>query len=615
MVHIGDFGATFCRDRLQAATTGIQLRLRLCGMALIAVVMVVASAYGQSPSEVLMPPLPHQTRLKLQNNPEALREFMSRLPSVLSEPRPMLRTDPTSPWQPLTNPLNFKPGNPLLLTDGTVIVHKHVPVVKSGNMAIIAATPDWWRLTPDVNGNYVNGTWSQIASMPSGYAPLFFASAVLNDGRVIVEGGEFNYDNMGNVVENDTTRGAIYDPLGNSWKSVPPPSGWTTIGDAASAVLPDGTFMLANARTQQQALLNKINLNRASKNCGDDPLYGNCSIWTSTGRAKVDSNSEEGWTLLWDGSLLTVDTQNCNKNSERYLPWLGAWISAGATVQQLADCDSKEIGPQVLRPDGTVIVFPVSSENVPIGLFHSQAANQPLLASDQISQAVDQTVQVTVSRGSGPWAVGKKIPAIDGQNYTLKDAPAALLPSGNVLFAASPLGASDKFISPTHFFEIEYGTNNITQVADPDEFWAMHTSSYTWNFLVLPTGQILVCDLQGGNIWVYTSSSNPRIPNQAWAPFIAATDEIIGSGLNYKVYGRQFNGLSQGAAYGDDQQAATNYPLVQIVNWKTGHVFYARTFDHSTMGIGPNKKADTNFTVPTASRIETGLCSIGQAGR
>jgi hypothetical protein len=24
----------------------------------------------------------------------------------------------------------------------------------------------WWRLTPDNNGNYINGTWTQLASLP-----------------------------------------------------------------------------------------------------------------------------------------------------------------------------------------------------------------------------------------------------------------------------------------------------------------------------------------------------------------------------------------------------------------------------------------------------------------
>jgi len=39
----------------------------------------------------------------------------------------------------------------------------------------------------------VNGTWLQLASLPPGYSPLYFASAVLPDGRLIVEGGEFNF--------------------------------------------------------------------------------------------------------------------------------------------------------------------------------------------------------------------------------------------------------------------------------------------------------------------------------------------------------------------------------------------------------------------------------------
>jgi hypothetical protein len=36
-------------------------------------------------------------------------------------------------------------------------------------------------------------------------------------------------------------------------------------------------------------------------------------------------------------------------------------------------------------------------------------------------------------------------------------------------------------------------------------------------------------------------------------------------------------GLSQAAAFGDEYQTATNYPLVRITNPATGHVFYAKT--------------------------------------
>ena len=66
-------------------------------------------------------------------------------------------------WIPLVNQPNPILGlsNPLLLTDGTVIAHE-------------ACGSTWWRLRPDPSGSYVNGTWKRIASLPAGYAPLYF---------------------------------------------------------------------------------------------------------------------------------------------------------------------------------------------------------------------------------------------------------------------------------------------------------------------------------------------------------------------------------------------------------------------------------------------------------
>jgi hypothetical protein len=350
----------------------------MVGLALVLLTVVTGGAYGQSARETLMrhpemlrqhPPLSYPMSQYLRNNPEASRNLTSPVAPPSSETgqaplavpfenAPAPKSDPASPWQLLTNPLGRIPcgsdtfltcnaSNPLLLTDGTVIVH--ISETLSVNPLTVRETPYWWRLTPDINGSYLNGTWSPIASLPIGYAPRFFASAVLPDGRVIVEGGEYN--NPGGEVR--TNLGAIYDPIANKWTSVSPPSGWFHIGDAQSVVLPDGTFMLANAVTKEQALLNAGSLN-----------------WTPTGSGKFDSNNEEGWTLLWNGDLLTVDAYvpipgvfpgGCDTNSERYLTSVGSWITAGSTIQQLPDCSgpnlSYELGPQVLRPDGTVIAF------------------------------------------------------------------------------------------------------------------------------------------------------------------------------------------------------------------------------------------------------------------
>src|SRR2546421_12584271 len=85
-------------------------------------------------------------------------------------------------WTPLNHQPNFSASTALLLTDGTVMVHD-------------AGAQNWWKLTPDATGSYINGTWSQLASLPAGYSPLYYASAVLRGGRVIVMGGEYNFFN------------------------------------------------------------------------------------------------------------------------------------------------------------------------------------------------------------------------------------------------------------------------------------------------------------------------------------------------------------------------------------------------------------------------------------
>src|SRR5262245_1416961 len=56
-------------------------------------------------------------------------------------------------------------------------------------------------------------------------------------------------------------------------------------------------------------------------------------------------------------------------------------------------------------------------------------------------------------------------------------------------------------------------TNTISQVEDTWD--AGHITSYQWNFLVLPTGQILVCETDFNNIWIYTPSGEAR---RRWAP-------------------------------------------------------------------------------------------------
>jgi hypothetical protein len=159
--------------------------------------------------------------------------------------------------------------------------------------------------------------------MPAGYNPLYFGSAVLPNGKFIVEGGEYNA-----CTAVWTTLGAIYNPNTNTWTAMAPPAGWTTIGDAQSAVLPNGKFMLANCCTTDEAIL----------------TLGTPPTWAATGTGKADINDEEGWTLLPGGKILTVDANNgANPStSEIYNPATGAWTAGPSVGVQLEDPSSHE---------------------------------------------------------------------------------------------------------------------------------------------------------------------------------------------------------------------------------------------------------------------------------
>jgi hypothetical protein len=95
-----------------------------------------------------------------------------------------------------------------------------------------------------------------------------------------------------------------------------------------------------------------------------------------------------------------------------------------------------------------------------------------------------------------------------------------------------------------------------------------------------------------------------------WQPTIKSAPTSVSPGVpNYLITGTQFNGLSEGAAYGDDFQDATNYPLIRIVNNATGHVFYCKTHDHSTMGVATGStRVSTRFDV--SANVEPGASKL-----
>jgi hypothetical protein len=322
-------------------------------------------------------------------------------------------------WTKIKTPPSVSVGAMLLLTDGRVLVHSEPNCSGcTGNYA------DWYTLTPDNTGSYINGTWTQVATLPGSYAPLFFGSAVLPDGKVVITGGEYNcpHSDCSGVWQ---SLGALYDPVANTWSATTPPTK-SNIGDAQSVVLPDGTWMIAECCAI------------AFGNSTFPVYYSfNESTLTFTDLAsstdgKNDDFDEEGWNLLPNNLVLTVDAYTSNTvltgtNSETYNSTTNTWTTAGSTIKQLWDsnCDkgggSFELGPAVLRPDGTVFAT---------GASDCEAGHTAVYDSS-----------------TGVWSAGPDFPNKDAAN----DAPAALEITGNVIVEASAY--SGTFSAPANFYE------------------------------------------------------------------------------------------------------------------------------------------------------------------
>ncbi len=82
-------------------------------------------------------------------------------------------------------------------------------------------------------------------------------------------------------------------------------------------------------------------------------------------------------------------------------------------------------------------------------------------------------------------------------------------------------------------------------------------------------------------------------------PFITTiTPNADGS---YHLTGALLNGISEGAAYGDDWQMNSNYPIVRLTD-AAGNVHYARTFNWSSTSVMTGTTPET-----TEFRLPAGL--------
>jgi hypothetical protein len=546
---------------------------------------------------------------------------------VLARPSPGIAQS----WTALRNLAPDFAGTMMLLTDGSVMVQ--------GYSAIIGATSfdgsNWMRLAPDATGNYINGTWSNLASMST--PRLYFASRILTSGKVWVLGGE--YAGAGLPATWSPT-GEVYDPLTNTWSGIasyPPEPGCPMVngvtpracfGDDPSMLLPGGLILAGD-------LVN-----------GTPHLYNIATNTWSTAGSKVyaDQSVEEAWVKLPDGTILTYDlfrsVNTGGQYAEKYDPVSNTWSSASPSdgtafgfIPQLSSAAVDfELGPLVRLQDGRILalgatghtaLYTVSSNTWAAGpdimgtlscgprIFGADDAPAALLPSGHVLFAADAGPNLITSSGnttSGSniitnipstscftvgWAVtGTGIPS--GARITSVDSATQIHISSNA--TATNAGVTVRFggvfSNPTQLFDFDPATSTISPaspaLADQN---LPGGPAFRTRMLVLPTGQVLFND-SSRQLHVYTpgGAANPAV-----RPSITTITYSAGV---FTLGGKQLNGQSAGSAYGDDVESDENFPIIRLRS-ASGQMFYARTTNWSTTGVATGSTPETvNFTLP-----------------
>ncbi len=468
------------------------------------------------------------------------------------------RAVPAGTWTPLVHAPVDQIGTMMLLPDGTVLAQGQGATPPG----LAGASLKWYKLTPDASGSYINGTWSAVAQMH--LARLYYGSNILPDGRVLVVGGEYSGNRS---QQNWTNTGEIYDPVANAWTRIAnfPQA---EFGDDPTEVLPDGRVLAGYLSGPQTYIY--------------DPAT---NTWVATPGSKtsfVENSDEESWVKLPDGTILTYDIYASFFGAfqgELYTPSTGRWTTVNTLSQTskpgiLSDPNTGfELGPSFVLPDGRAF-------------FLGGGAQDPVTG-----EIYANTAYYTPSTRT--WSAGPVIPNRLGAD----DAPGAMLPNGHILFAADHI-VPTYFTGPTQVFEFDPTAvpPNLpyTDVTPTSSVIDLTGPAYPTRMLVLPTGQVLMSN-GFQQLAVYTPMGNP---NNTWRPTIAGiTSDGHGT---YTLNGTQLNGISEGAAYGDDAEMATNFPLVRLTA-TNGRVYYGRTFNWSDTGVaspGSTTPETTQFTLP-----------------
>lgn len=668
-------------------------------------------------------------------------------------PTPLQATPPS--WTAVKKPAPGHAGTMLLLTDGTVMVQ--------------GPRNTWMRLTPDSSGSYIDGAWSTIA--PMSIPRLYYASQVLPNGKVWVEGGEYSGTGL---VKNDSATGEIYDPIDNRWSrsaTFPNQPNCTSLyefggaiakgspvvkGLLSTAFLRSGWYVLGpgipeypqvphDTRILSIDSISQIHLNANATLTGTTQMrfaalaYGNTTAKSShiTG-IQSTAGFQPGWYVF--GTNIPFDAQITAVNSPHEItissPATGSAQDVKLSIEVVVKpkaCMGDDVsillsGGRILAgdifsnttysydiatnlwslaaykvygssgeqtyvklQDGSVLTYDIIKSivanegyaeiyNPTTNLWSSASPGDgtahgtlPLLTIRNIEEIgpalrlLDGRIFLIGGNGftalynpaTNTWSAGPSVRARLGPSpifYVADDAPAAILPSGHVIFA------SDAGLGIASTGTIEVGSPVVSDIPLPaadqvQKGWVVSGSgipngttiksvsaaarsvTLTANVTATATDEAISFGGPYSNPTVLfdfdpstdkvaplsPASPDPTLPyfsayvyrmlmlptgqllmddstNQLWictssgaAPsrYLPKVTAVAHvSGDEYKLTGTQISGQSAGASYGDDAQMDENYPIIRLVS-STQKVYYARTTHWSSTDVGTGSAPQT----------------------
>jgi hypothetical protein len=411
------------------------------------------------------------------------------------------------------------------------------------------------------------GTWTKLTnSSPTGVNEL----VLLPDGSVMVQGGGTSWSRLKPDVHGSYVNGT-----------------WTTLASAHDSrqyyslqVLKDGRVFVAGGE-----------YGTGGKNAEVyDPLTNTWTETPSSGQNFIDSVSE----ILPDGRVMVAPVGGPD-STVIYDPVANAWVVGPASL------DGTDEVPWLKLPDNSILCVAGNSQseryipslnqwvadaNTPVVMYSGgeTGCGHMLANGTAFFRGYTHTAIYTPSGNNNPgtWAAGPDIPG----GLNCGDTPGAVMTNGKVLFVAGP----GYLTGPTSFFEYDPTANTMTEVNGPTGL-TYNGVPYGMKMLALPDGSVLV-DV-GGTLYEYVSSG---VTVTAFQPAITSISHNPDG--SYQLSGTNFNGFSEGAAYGDDFQMESNYPIVRFTD-VLGNVYYARTYNWSSTGVQTGTTAQTaGFTLP-----------------